>query len=137
MIKRIKAVKPPYPFEAYTHVISALSEEDGGGYLITFPDIPGCMSDGETPEEAVRNGRDAFESCIAALVDMGRPIPKPEYNPVAVETKMSGRFIQRLPKTVHAQLAQRAKAEGVSINTLVLTFIAEGLGRREGKDKAA
>ena len=40
MIKKIKAVKPPYPFEAYTHVITPLSEEEGGGFLITFPDIP-------------------------------------------------------------------------------------------------
>ena len=35
-----------YPFE-----IRPLSEEDGGGFLITFPDLPGCMADGETPEE--------------------------------------------------------------------------------------
>jgi antitoxin HicB len=133
MIKKIKAVKPPYPFEAYAHIISPLSQEEGGGYLITLPDIPGCMSDGETPEEAVINGKDAFESCIAAFVDMGRPIPKPSYSPVSTEIKVSGRFIQRVPKTVHAKLAQRAKIEGVSVNTLVLSYISEGLG----KDKTA
>jgi antitoxin HicB len=38
--------------------------------------------------------------------------------------------VARVPKSIHAQLAVRAKAEGVSLNTLVLTFIAEGLGRR-------
>ena len=47
-VKNIKKVEPPYPFEAYTHVVSPLSAEDGGGFLITFPDLPGCMSDGET-----------------------------------------------------------------------------------------
>lgn len=36
-------------------------------------------------------------------------------------------------KTVHAQLATRVKAEGVSLNTLVLTFIAQGLGRKKGR----
>jgi len=42
-----------------------------------------------------------------------------------------GKFVARVPKTVHAQLATRAKAEGVSLNSLVLAFIAEGLGRRQ------
>jgi antitoxin HicB len=45
----------------------------------------------------------------------------------------SGKFIARVPKTVHAQLASRAKAEGVSLNALVLTFIAQGLGRKDGR----
>lgn len=45
---------PRYPFE-----ITLLDEEDGPGYLITFPDLPGCMSDGATVEEAVANGADA------------------------------------------------------------------------------
>ena len=40
-------------FEDYSFEIRPLSEEDGGGFLITFPDLPGCMSDGETPEEAI------------------------------------------------------------------------------------
>ena len=43
----------------------------------------------------------------------------------------SGKFVARAPKTIHAQLAMRAKSEGVSLNTLVLAFVAEGLGRRE------
>ncbi|WP_269470959.1 toxin-antitoxin system HicB family antitoxin [Sulfuritortus calidifontis] len=43
----------------------------------------------------------------------------------------SGRFVTRLPKSVHAKLAERAKAEGVSLNALVLAFIAEGLGRKD------
>jgi len=44
--------------------------------------------------------------------------------------KVSGKFVTRLPKSVHAKLAESAKAEGVSLNTLVLAFVAEGLGRR-------
>ena len=78
-IKEIKAVKAPYPFESYAHVISPLSPEEGGGFLISFPDLPGCMSDGETIEEAIQNGRDAFLGWISAQADMGREIPKPAY----------------------------------------------------------
>jgi antitoxin HicB len=44
---------------------------------------------------------------------------------------MSGKFVARVPKTIHAKLAIRAKEEGVSLNTLVLALIAEGLGRRD------
>jgi len=37
--------------------------------------------------------------------------------------------VTRVPKSLHAALTVRAKNEGVSLNTLVLSFIAEGIGR--------
>jgi len=51
-------------------------------------------------------------------------VPKPNSGGIT-----SGKFVTRVPKTIHAQLSARAKSEGVSLNTLVLTFIADGLGR--------
>lgn len=129
IIKKIKAVKPPYSFEAYSHVISQLAKDEGGGFLITFPDLPGCISDGATEAEAVANGRDAFKSWVSARKDAAKEIPAPFYRPDTVP-EVSGKFVTRLPKSVHAKLAERAKAEGVSLNTLVLAFVAEGLGRR-------
>jgi antitoxin HicB len=128
-VKKIKAVTPPFPFEAYSHIISRIPDEDGGGFLITFPDLPGCMSDGATEAEAVANGRDAFRAWVAARTDAGKEIPEPVYRPDTTP-EMSGKFVTRLPKSVHAKLAARAKAEGVSLNTLVLALVAEGLGRR-------
>lgn len=113
-------------FEAYPFEITPLGTEDGGGYLITWPDLPGCMSDGETVEEAIRNGREAFEAWMQVCIKEGREIPKPGSGGV------SGRFVQRLPKSLHAKLIACAKAEGVSLNTLAVTLLAEGLGRREG-----
>jgi predicted RNase H-like HicB family nuclease len=127
-VKEIKPVTPPYPFEAYGHIVAPLSEEDGGGYMITLPDLPGCMSDGETLEEALINGRDAFDCWIAAQVDMRRQIPTPTHYD---EAGKPVKFVQRLPRSLHASLQTRARAEGVSINTLVLALIAEGLGRHE------
>ena len=127
-VKQIKPAAPPNPFESYGHIISPLSDDDGGGYMITFPDLPGCMSDGETMEEVLVNGRDAFNSWIAAQMDMGRQIPAPTHYD---EEGKPVKFVQRLPRSLHASLQARAKAEGVSINTLVLALIAEGLGRRE------
>lgn len=110
-----------YPFE-----VRPLTEEEGGGWLITFPDLPGCMSDGETPEEAIQNGKDALECWIAACKEAGRKIPQPG-------TSSSGKFITRIPKSLHARLISRAKQEGVSMNALVSSFIAEYLGRKEAQ----
>lgn len=61
----------------YPVLISPLSAEDGGGFLATVPDLPGCMSDGETPQEALSNVQDAIESWIEAAQDTGRDIPEP------------------------------------------------------------
>jgi antitoxin HicB len=131
-VKSIPAIEPPYQFEEYMHEIAPLAKEDGGGFLISFPDLPGCMSDGETIEEAVANGRDAFNAWISAVADQGKPIPKPTAKPVEM-IEVSGKFVARLPKSLHARLVVRAKQEGVSLNTLVLTFIAEGLGQKESQ----
>lgn len=128
-IKKVRKVKPPFPFEAYAHVVSPLSDEEGGGFLIVFPDLPGCMSDGETEAEALANGRDAFDAWISAMKDEGKAIPQPLYRADPVPA-VSGRFVTRVPKSVHMMLSERAKAEGVSLNTLVLSLLSEGLGRR-------
>jgi len=114
---------PKYPFE-----IRKLTEEEGGGYLITFPDLPGCMSDGETIEEAIDNGADAETAWLGAGQSWDDAIPKPGEG-------QSGKFVQRLPKSLHARLTVRAKQEGVSMNTLVTAFIAEGLGKRGSRRK--
>lgn len=63
---------------AYSVVIELMSEDDGGGYLATVPELPGCMSDGETRAEAVTNVEDAILCWLEAAREMGRPIPKPQ-----------------------------------------------------------
>jgi antitoxin HicB len=61
-----------YPFE-----VRPLDEDEGGGYLIEYPDIPGCMSDGETIDEAIANGRDALREVLLTLIETARHIPEP------------------------------------------------------------
>jgi predicted RNase H-like HicB family nuclease len=58
-------------------LIEPLSEDDGGGFFATVPDLPGCMSDGETPEEALLNVQDAIATWIEGALELGRPIPEP------------------------------------------------------------
>ncbi len=106
----------------YPFTIRHLSKEDGGGYLIEFPDLPGCMSDGETIEETIENGRDAIQAWLDAAKATNRNIPKPgEFE------NQSGKWVQRVPKSIHLRLVNRAKEEGVSLNTLVITILAESL----------
>lgn len=62
---------------AYFVSVGPLSEEDGGGFVARVPDLPGCLSDGETPEEALINAYDAIACWIEAARDQGRPVPPP------------------------------------------------------------
>jgi antitoxin HicB len=125
-------VKDTLRLEDYPFTIRPLTSDEGGGYLIEFPDIPGCMSDGKTPEEAIINGRDALKCSLLTLKEFGDPVPVPGAFAAA-----SGQWRQRVPKTLHARLVERARREGVSLNTLVTAMIAEGLGSRQRRRRAS
>ena len=112
--------------DKYPFTIRPLSVEDGGGFLIEYPDLPGCHSDGETPEQAVVNGRDAVRSYLRSCRKHGDPIPKP-----SSAAASSGQFRLRMPKSLHARLAAQADREGVSLNMLVVAAAARALGQRE------
>ena len=56
----------------YAVVIEPLPEEDGGGFLATVPDLPGCMSDGETRAEAAANAEDAIVAWLEEAAALGR-----------------------------------------------------------------
>ena len=129
-VKKIAVVTPPFAFEAYSHLVSPIAPADGGGFLFIMPDIPGVVGDGATELAAIKDGREAFLAAVSALMDMGRDVPAPtltaqDFAPLSA----SGKFVARVPRSMHIQLAARAKTEGVSLNTLVITFIAEGMGR--------
>jgi antitoxin HicB len=61
----------------YAVRIERLAESDGDGYLATVPDLPGCMSDGETPEEALKNVQEAIAAWIEAAKESNLDIPHP------------------------------------------------------------
>ena len=122
-MKRIKIAD--YPF-----TIRHLSLGEGGGYLIEYPDLPGCISDGATVDEAIANGRDAIGCWIAAARESERHIPMPgEFE------KQSGKWVQRVPKSIHLRLVKRAKEEGVSLNTLVISLLSESISKNSSKRK--
>ncbi len=107
-------------FEDYAMNINPLPEEDGGGFMVEFPDLPGCIADGETIEQAVREARDAFNAWAAAEIEDKGRMPEPK--------QYSGQFVQRIPKSLHKRLAVRAKTEGISLNQYAACLLAEGVG---------
>jgi antitoxin HicB len=113
----------------YLFEIRPLGTDERGGFLISYPDFAECISDGETVEKALKNGQEALQATIAALKSKELPVPVPAANGGGIA---SGKVVTRVPKTIHAQLTTRARAEGVSLNTLVVAFLAQGLGRKEG-----
>ena len=115
--------------DEYQFTVRPLSAHEGGGYLVEYPDIPGCMSDGETIEEAIANGREALRDCLEVFRESGRKLPKP-----AIE---AAQWRQRLPRTLYAKLTRQAQREGVSINSFVTAIIAEAVGSRRAASQKA
>jgi len=109
----------------YPVSIRPLIKEEGGGYLVEALDLPGCIADGETPQEAFIEILSAIESWIKTAEEFGDPVPKP-----STSEKYSGQWRLRVPKSLHAALALKAKEESVSLNTLAATLLAEGIGRK-------
>ena len=111
--------------DQYQFTVRPLSKEEGGGYLVEFPDIPGCMSDGKTIQEAIANGREALRDCLEVFKESGRKTPKPNIEPA--------QWRQRGPRTLYSKLTKQAKNEGVSINSFVTAIIAEAIGAKRAR----
>ena len=109
----------------YPMIIRPLSKEEGGGYFAEIPDLPGCVADGETVDEAVRAIESAIVAWIKTAKEFGDPIPKSKNI-----AQYSGQWRIRVPKHLHAALAFQAKEEGVSLNMLASTLLAEGIGKK-------
>lgn len=102
-------------------------EAEEGGYFAHYTDLPGCMAQGGTIDEVVKNLESAKRAWIEVRLEDGAEVPPPHE---AVED-YSGRFLMRLPKSVHRELAVRARREGTSLNQYVLHLLSWALGREQ------
>jgi antitoxin HicB len=109
-----------FRIDEYPFMIRRLTEDEGSGFLIEFPDLPGCISDGETPEAAIASGRDAMLCYFRNCQEFGDPIPEPGSSvPLAVPTE------------VHERLSAVAEKRHVRPEQLGSDFIAQALDRQE------
>ncbi len=98
-------------------------DEEGGAFTAEILEFPGCIAQGDTPEEAYRNLESAAAGWVEAALDMGQKIPEPS-DPYS----HSGRIALRLPRGLHRRAAQMAEREGTSLNQFLVGAIAERVG---------
>ena len=95
-------------------------DTDEGGFVVSFPDLPGCLSIGDTVEEAYANAIDAKQTWLEAAIADGISINEPGN----IED-YSGQFKLRIPKSLHKSLAEHSKQEGISMNQYCLYLLSK------------
>jgi predicted RNase H-like HicB family nuclease len=99
----------------YNYIIKPIHDESGAYYHASVLELDGCQSTGETFQEAYDSLMEAMKGWIDTKLENGFPIPAPLNN-----EKFSGKFVIRLPKSLHARLVIEAEREGVSLNQYAL-----------------
>ena len=97
-----------------------LYPEEEGGFTVEIVDLPGCLSQGETVEEAFKRIAEARELWIKSAYENGDPIPMP-----STETTYSGKTVLRMPKSLHRKLAENAKREDVSLDQYIVMLLSQ------------
>lgn len=100
--------------------IEIIPEPEEGGYAVSYPELKGCLSSGETLSEALSNAEEAKREWLIAAMEEGYPIPEP-----ASDEEYSGQFKLRIPKSLHRQLAMQSKREGISMNQYCLYLLSQ------------
>jgi antitoxin HicB len=110
-----------------------LQRDPEGGWFVQVKELPGCMSQGETPEEAIAMIQDAMRGWIEVWLEDGDPIPEPR--PLE---DYSGKFVVRVPRSLHRELVDAAEREGVSLNQYINVALAQAVvsGRAPGASEA-
>jgi len=101
------------------------SNEDAG-YIALIPELPYLSAFGDDPEEAVREAQVAASLVVEVMMEHGEALPEPQ-----ILSSFSGQIRVRMPRTLHRKLAGRARMEDVSLNTLIVSLLAEGIGAME------
>ena len=120
MTKMTAARKSLDEYMALQYPFQVIADPDGG-YVIMFPDLPGCMTQAETMDEIPVMAEDARRAWVSVAYADGDDIPLPSY-----PEEYSGKFNVRLPRSLHRALAEGAKRNGISLNQYVETVLARG-----------
>ncbi|MBR6767588.1 MAG: type II toxin-antitoxin system HicB family antitoxin [Clostridia bacterium] len=106
-------------YMALPYRMELVADMEEGGYVVSFPDLKGCISTGETVEQAVANANDARREWVSAALEDGYEIPEPNS-----DDEYSGQFKLRIPKSLHRQLAEHSRREGISMNQYCLYLLS-------------
>lgn len=97
-----------------------VEDKDEGGYVVSYPDLPDCITCGETIEAAVANAIDAKKVWIEAALEEGIEIHEPDSL-----DNYSGQFKLRIPRSLHRSLAEHSKREGISMNQYCVYLLSK------------
>ena len=100
-----------------------LYRADEGGFVAEHRDLPGCLTQGDTLEEALENLATAKRLWVATALEHGDEIPLP-----STDERFAGRVLVRMPRSLHRRLFERADSEGVSLNQLIVALLAAAAG---------
>ena len=100
--------------------IEIIEDKEEGGFVVSYPELPGCISCGETVESALENAKDAKKEWIRAALEDGIEIQEPE----SLEN-YSGQFKLRIPRSLHRSLAEHSQREGISMNQYCVYLLAK------------
>lgn len=103
----------------YTRLVQEMNDESGHYFYGRILELDGCQTTADSLTELYTNLNDIMESYLEIKIENNLPIPIPE-----TAEKYSGKFVVRLPKTLHQRLAIEAYKEGVSLNQLALYKLA-------------
>lgn len=95
-------------------------DTDENGYIVSFPELPGCLTCANTIEQAIKNAEEAKKEWLTAAMEDSISIPEP----ISINN-YSGQFKLRIPKSLHQQLAEHAKQEGISMNQYCLYLLTK------------
>jgi predicted RNase H-like HicB family nuclease len=107
----------------YTRV---LTTDEDGTVIARIQELPGCTAHGANDAEAIENLRDVQLAWIEEAINNDIPIPQPSVD----QDLPSGKWVQRVPKWLHARLVTAATEEGTSLNQFVSSLLSEGLALR-------
>lgn len=103
----------------YTRLVQEMNDESGHYFYGRILELDGCQSTGDTLDELYESLNEAMEGYIEVKLENNLPIPEP-----ATADNYSGKFVVRLPKSLHQRLVIEADREGVSLNQLALYKLA-------------
>ena len=108
----------PYKVEVFKE-----TDPEYAGWIARVPDLPGCITQADTFEELEAMIEDAMRAWLETAIERGIPIPEPK-----AEEEYSGKFVVRVPKSLHRQLVESSDAEGVSLNQYINVALAKMVG---------
>jgi predicted RNase H-like HicB family nuclease len=101
--------------------LEIIPDTEEGGYGARYPELPGCITCGETLELVTKNAEDAKKEWLLSAIEDGIEIPEPVTDD---ENKYSVQFKLRIPKILHKTLADHAKREGISMNQYCMYLLS-------------